>query len=500
MDFTELRQKLGSFSIPGFWCLLALSVGAISAPANASIQTPNPVLAAPQDAYDQVIAELYDEELAEFRSFYDSLTSDGVRVFTRMIAQLDEGQRGTMGLLLARADKTPASRFLNLFNSFDDAEFAKVARSFKLRDYDDWEAAITLLSYETAKDTRAEFLQDESYQCHAPDMPDQNSDLEGETDSGPHLQLCSENIIQFRKAFFPTTRRVTRGVDLRLDTAPWQGQVSLFGPSTKAYHGASARADQVKQFGRALKDWEINHTCGAVYIGDRFLLTAAHCVYSKTLSNKRFFDGRRIRLGSHRVDNLDNLIPIRTVITHRDYDSKTLRNDIALIELVSEPRMQQVRRAKLPPSARFVPRPGRLMLSGWGYVRRTASSSNARGLDGQFQYRAFDRLQGGLLDLYAPNICNNNRVFRANRLRIRPGQLCAGTKTGIDSCRGDSGGPLVDLRTDTLVGLVSGGKGCGIIGTPSVYVDVAHYLDWIAKAKALARRSSAKTRRTYPAS
>ena len=46
--------------------------------------------------------------------------------------------------------------------------------------------------------------------------------------------------------------------------------------------------------------------------------------------------------------------------------------------------------------------------------------------------------------------------------------------------QGDSGGPLV-WNSDTLVGIVSWGFGCGRSGYPGVYSDVAYFHDWIAK-------------------
>lgn len=42
-------------------------------------------------------------------------------------------------------------------------------------------------------------------------------------------------------------------------------------------------------------------------------------------------------------------------------------------------------------------------------------------------------------------------------------------------CRGDDG-------AFRLAGLVSWGVGCGQVGVPGVYVNVAHYLDWIESA------------------
>ena len=145
--------------------------------------------------------------------------------------------------------------------------------------------------------------------------------------------------------------------------------------------------------------------------------------------------------------------------------------------------------AKLPQSGRAgLANEAPLLLTGWGYQRATESAGNVRAQDGQYQERAAARLLKGTLTLRADAECNNNRNFRIRKYRLRPGQLCAGSQAGVDSCRGDSGGPLVDRDTATLVGLVSFGPGCGLEKTPGVYVDVGYYANWIARAKAAAGR------------
>ena len=47
-------------------------------------------------------------------------------------------------------------------------------------------------------------------------------------------------------------------------------------------------------------------------------------------------------------------------------------------------------------------------------------------------------------------------------------------------CKGDSGSPLTASQDgrDTLVGIVSGGIGCGL-GVPAWYTRVFYYIEWI---------------------
>ena len=52
---------------------------------------------------------------------------------------------------------------------------------------------------------------------------------------------------------------------------------------------------------------------------------------------------------------------------------------------------------------------------------------------------------------------------------------------GKGACHGDSGGPLTCVIDDqpVLTGIASRGYGCAEEGKPGIYVDVAHYVDWI---------------------
>jgi len=64
--------------------------------------------------------------------------------------------------------------------------------------------------------------------------------------------------------------------------------------------------------------------------------------------------------------------------------------------------------------------------------------------------------------------------------------ICGGVE-GEDTCQGDSGGPLITIidneqtgeKEYTLFGVTSWGYGCGKLGKPGVYAEVADYLDFI---------------------
>ena len=80
------------------------------------------------------------------------------------------------------------------------------------------------------------------------------------------------------------------------------------------------------------------------------------------------------------------------------------------------------------------------------------------------------------------------RILRMHRLSlpITLGQICAGGKDLVDTCRGDSGGPLGyrDFYNGNprfiQFGIVSFGlQKCGVVNVPGVYTNVSHYIQWI---------------------
>ncbi|KAH8238389.1 hypothetical protein KR032_005383, partial [Drosophila birchii] len=238
----------------------------------------------------------------------------------------------------------------------------------------------------------------------------------------------------------------------------------------------------------------LDFPCGAAFIAQRWLITAAHCVNTqivglgKKLTAARLgewnrdedpdcvtnLDGRRQCLPKHVRVTIDRILP------HRGFDPKNLTNDIALLRLSRPvqwhtPDMQHVEPVCLPPQRgaqahQWAPVGAAADISGWGRTEVSASSKVKR---------------KAMVTIQALEPCQE--AFRARHIPVDERQICAGGTVGVDSCGGDSGGPLT-VEADTprgdryvyLAGVVSFGlDNCGTSEYSGVYTRVSSYMDWI---------------------
>lgn len=248
---------------------------------------------------------------------------------------------------------------------------------------------------------------------------------------------------------------------------------------------------------------QINFKCGGALIGERYVITAAHCVTQLPGS----FKLSTVRLGEHRLSsNIDcgldpnqpsNSEPIcndtpqdfdiEEIIFHPDYGvPHVFRNDIALLRLNRPANFSDfVQPICLPfdhdENENYVETTANLGLqnsvkvAGWG-------ATNERGRD------PADALQKLNVPIFPGNKCVDVYKTRGGILDSES-QMCAGGEAGKDSCVGDSGSALMrDERTKfdsrkfrwKLLGVVSfGPRLCGTSGVPGVYSRMRHYLDWI---------------------
>merc|ERR1712183_1170121 len=216
--------------------------------------------------------------------------------------------------------------------------------------------------------------------------------------------------------------------------------------------------------------------CGGSFIGQRLVLTAAHCIpqagdsYSLDL----------VRLGAHNLsqDTEAGAVDYRVerIFLHPLYSTgRNHTNDIAILVL-DTPGGGAVSQAGLSPVC--LPSPDQedleagfpLTVAGWG-----TRQENSRGRP--------DTLHQVVVEYSVQAQCAA-AYRRLTGLDLGDGLLCAGhPQGGRDACRGDSGGALLLqdplTLTWTAVGVVSSGHGCGRREFPGLYTRLSSYLDWI---------------------
>lgn len=209
------------------------------------------------------------------------------------------------------------------------------------------------------------------------------------------------------------------------------------------------------------------HYCGGSIIGSNWVVTAAHC-----LSSKSQVMSSTLVAGSILVAGTASTTQTRAIdyyVVNDLYLGGTSPYDIGLVYTSTAFTWTSAVAPISLPASGTTPT-GSAILYGWGSISTSSVAEYPQ------------TLQVATVPIITLDSCES--ALGSQGANVHSTNLCTGPLSGgVGICSSDSGGPLIQTidSQNVLIGIVSWGKiPCGQANSPSVFVQVSSQISWIS--------------------
>lgn len=227
--------------------------------------------------------------------------------------------------------------------------------------------------------------------------------------------------------------------------------------------------------------------CAGVLTTPTTVVTAAHCLVDPKTGRQFSAPEILIGFGPQLAISRLQIERISSITLHPQYELRTARNDIAVLNLTNaRPDIPVITPLRPSDQPTYVQPDTAAQVAGWGNTSPTGSAFP-------------DWLRTGNVVIFPDASCGSGASFTVRGIAFngfRSGEafpaemICAAGVTAqsriVDSCQGDSGGPLIvgEGVAARLVGLVSWGDTCAT-SYPGVYTRITAMIDFLQSAGAI---------------
>lgn len=208
---------------------------------------------------------------------------------------------------------------------------------------------------------------------------------------------------------------------------------------------------------------EKKYCCGCSYLGNGYVLTAAHCLINKEK------DKIRVQFNSLLLNICNTEYVVDEVKIHPFFNKKKHRNDIAIIKLINKPEITPISLPLKNEVNNFYRIGNKLKVHGFGKISRVSDVSL--------------NLKEISINIVSPNKTKYPKKF------IHPSMVFVSDTRDIpidqkmDTFQGDSGNGLIYSidGKNYIIGIVSFGLKKLKPGYPGVYTKIGNFIHWIKR-------------------